>query len=257
MKPSTISTRYNPEFYYYPNDIIIGASLERYGEYAQTEIDFLRQFMDHRSTVYDVGANIGVHTSAFAERGADVWAFEPNPLNFDLLKRNCERYSRVHLVNAAVGDGTVDIEIETYDPVNPGNFGNMRIGADPHVTVKQIRLDDIDAPDPDVLKIDVEGYEYPVLLGAEQRIRRHRPLVYYEAQETRDFGKIFTFLLDLDYDLYWTCVRNYNHNNHAGNQDNIFGNSAIFSIVAIPNNLPPLSLPPVNGADDTWRRFCS
>lgn len=253
----TVETRYNPKFHYLPNDTIIGASLERYGEYAQTEIDFLCQYMDHRSTVYDVGANIGVHTAAFAHTGAEVYAWEANPRNFEILKMNCGGLGRAHLVPAAVGDGTEAIAIETYDPANPGNFGHMRIGADPHVLVPQVRLDHADAPDPDVIKIDVEGHEYPVLLGAVERIRRNRPLIYYEAQETLDFGRIFTFLSDLGYDMYWACVRNYNPRNFAGNPDNIFADSAIFSVVAMPDNLAPPSLPPVKGANDSWTRFCS
>ena len=57
-------TRYSKKFHYYDTDEVIGRSLAYYGEYAQREIDFLLQFLNPNCVVYDVGGNIGCHTTA-------------------------------------------------------------------------------------------------------------------------------------------------------------------------------------------------
>ena len=59
-------TRYSKNFSYYSTDEMIGRSLELYGEYSQSELEFLLSMLNENSVVYDVGANIGYHTTAFA-----------------------------------------------------------------------------------------------------------------------------------------------------------------------------------------------
>lgn len=255
MPIKTAVTRYHPDFSYYDNDEVIGQSLELYGEYAEPEIAFLRGFIDDNSVVYDVGANIGVHTRAFADRGARVWAFEPNPANFELLKTNCQDLDRVHLVEAAVGEKTGRTTIWEFDPEVPGNYGHLCSGQGGRVC-HEVSLDDIDAPDPDIIKVDVEGRELKVLLGAQERIRRNQPLIYYEAQETADFGEIYHLLTGLGYTLYWALVMNYNPNNFRNNPDNIFDNTAIFCVVAAPPGFAILPLDRVTGAGDSWQSYC-
>ena len=78
-------TRYSPVFYFYRGDNIIGASLAYYGEYTELELALLRNFINPTTVVYDIGANIGVHTVGFAKTAKYVYAFEPNKLNFKLL----------------------------------------------------------------------------------------------------------------------------------------------------------------------------
>ena len=76
---------------------MIGTSLARYGEYGQCEIDFILSFLTDSAVVYDVGANIGYHTTAFATRARRVYAFEPHPGNYALLEKNTEEFDNVFL----------------------------------------------------------------------------------------------------------------------------------------------------------------
>lgn len=255
MALQTTATRYHPAFTYHDTDDVIGQSLALYGEYAQREIDLLTSFMDSRSVVYDVGGNIGVHARAFAAAGAEVWSFEPNPTNFDLLKKNCEDLDRVHLVEAAVGDHMGQSTIWEFDAFTSGNYGHLRSGRGGRVC-HLISLDSIDAPDPDIIKIDVEGQEFAVLRGAESRIRRNRPLVLFEAQEVDNFGAIVQWFQDLDYRLDWLLVMNYDPKNFRRNTTNVFGDTAIFSVLARPPGFADLGLDPVQGIGDTWQAYC-
>lgn len=57
--------------------------------------------------VFDVGANVGDTALYYASQGAEVFAFEPDPINFELLRRNVSLNnglsSRIHLRQFAIG----------------------------------------------------------------------------------------------------------------------------------------------------------
>jgi len=127
------------------------------------------------SIIADVGANIGIYTVALANRvGAHgkVFAFEPDPDNFEILKNHValNRISdRVELINAALGE-------------RDGSVGFMKgRGSESHVSptvseetshVRCIRLDSVfQGQRVDLLKIDVEGYEEKVLAGGDSLLR--------------------------------------------------------------------------------------
>ena len=249
-------TRYHTNFSYFVNDEMIGSSLRRYGEYQQVELDFLLSLLTPDSVVYDVGANVGYHTTAFASRAQQVISFEPNPQNFALLEQNTRDLERVTVYQAAVSNTQGPGYIDTFDPAVYGNFGHMTMNTQGSgVQVPCMTLDFVNHAPPDLIKIDVEGHEYEVLQGCVHLLKRRRPVIYYEAIETPNLGDIYRMLTALDYRLYWMCVRNYNPNNFLGEQENIYLDSALMSILAWPGQYDPLPMEPVQGADDRPQRF--
>jgi FkbM family methyltransferase len=125
--------------------------------------------------VADVGASIGLYTVAIAKRigvTGRVFAFEPDPQSFAYLHRHVEQNSvqaRVRLFPCAVGaaDSSVDMLL--------GSGSTSHVVADeskssPAAQVKKVQLRCVDSVFADthlnVLKIDVEGYEFEVLKGA-------------------------------------------------------------------------------------------
>jgi hypothetical protein len=80
-------------------------ALEAYGEWAEHEIAFCGRFLAPGDVVLDVGAYIGTHALAFAERvgpGGHVYSFEAQPASFALLVRNLTAVANVTAVHAAV-----------------------------------------------------------------------------------------------------------------------------------------------------------
>jgi FkbM family methyltransferase len=135
-------------------------------------------------TVFDIGAHVG-HYTLLAARivgpTGHVYAFEAEPENFAILKRNVELngYKNVTCVPKAVSNrtGTLDFFVS-----HQGNDRHTLIG-DPnsmsHVTkrsVPAVSIDDfvaeIGCPTADVIKMDVEGAEPFVLEGMTDMLRR-------------------------------------------------------------------------------------
>jgi FkbM family methyltransferase len=137
-------------------------------------------------TVFDIGANIGAHTMLLASRVGNegrVVAFEPTDFAFRKLQRNLSLNSLpwVTAVKAALSDQN--------SPGLPVNFraswrtdGGRRDGSS---VVDFIRLDDWCADNEvtsvDVIKMDVDGNEFPILAGAREIITQNLPLFVMEA----------------------------------------------------------------------------
>jgi FkbM family methyltransferase len=124
----------------------------------------------------DCGANVGHYTALMAERGAEVYAFEPNPDAFAVLEKRFADAANVRCLRQAVSDrdGTARLylhEDAADDPVRwsvgsslVASKGNVR--PDRFVEVETIDLDAFVAGlgrRVRLLKLDVEGAELPVL----------------------------------------------------------------------------------------------
>ena len=139
--------------------------------------------------VVDVGAHIGYYTLLFAKyvgSAGCVISFEPLPANFALLQKNVHinNLLNVRLLNQAVFSQTQKITLNVPDEQpNPGNGSMYNLGTAKQCHVEAVSLDDFCGSSnlrPDVLKIDVEGAEYEVLIGAQRTISHCRPKLLIE-----------------------------------------------------------------------------
>lgn len=227
---TTTLTRYSDNFYYYKNDTIIGRSLQLYGEYTELEIELLKLFLNKNSVVYDIGANIGYHTVAFSKYADTVYAFEPNRKHLELLYKNITNNKNVIVYDVAVSSNKGLVTIQDFDTDIPSNYGELYCNRDGY-TVDSIKIDDLEIYKPDLVKIDVEGFEYPVLLGMYETIKEYKPVIFYEAHGN-DLEMIYQYLKSFDYDLYWYPCPNYNPHNYKRNTHNVFNNGGVLNILA-------------------------
>lgn len=134
---------------------------------------------------FDVGANLGWY-SVLLDRlsvpGAQIFAFEPDPETYALLRRNlaANAAGRVTPVNLALGDVATTLELSRYKHSNNGRHtlvaggnrsaGSVRVAVD---TLESFwRAHALGERPLRFLKIDVEGFEYFVLRGAGELLGR-------------------------------------------------------------------------------------
>lgn len=162
-------TRYRPDFSYYDKDAVIGRSIKLYGEYSQLEVDFLCSFLNSNCIVYDIGGNIGYHARAFASIVNHVYTFEPNPDNYALLKKNIDDVKNVTALPCAVGHQLDVCNVRRFDLSKAENYGSSSVSFDGQGTKTMLLpIDLMGLPGPDFIKIDVEGTELAVILGAKK-----------------------------------------------------------------------------------------
>jgi FkbM family methyltransferase len=225
---------------YNRNDIYGGQGIERYGEDAELECQILRQMCRPGDVVVEVGANIGTRTMAFARRvgpSGFVYAYEPQRIVFQTLCANLAVNSLVNVDArcAAVGTEQRWVEMPNMNYSKPGNFGGVAVC--PLGTgrrVPQVRLDDdLEISQLDLMKIDVEGMEREVLVGADVLIRRFTPAIYIENDRPEKSDALICHLMELGYRLYWHKPLLFNSANFFGEAVNIFPNIVSVNMVCV------------------------
>jgi FkbM family methyltransferase len=127
----------------------------------------------------DVGAHIGTHAIFYAEHSELVSCFEPHPVAFACLEHNLRKWRNVNLYNVALSDhrGTISM-IDC-----PGNLGASRTVEGDEIECVTLDMVFGDDEDLDFIKIDAEGDEIGILLGATKTIERYRPVMLIELNE--------------------------------------------------------------------------
>jgi FkbM family methyltransferase len=137
-------------------------------------------------TVLDIGANVGAHTLLFSSLVGGtgrVVAFEPTEFAFAKLRKNAALNPElpVEIVRTALADHTSPQQ-EADFRASWQSDGTRVNGLS---TVDFVRLDDWAAQHAlsrvDLIKLDVDGYEYPVIAGGLDTIARSRPTFIIEA----------------------------------------------------------------------------
>jgi FkbM family methyltransferase len=194
----------------------------RYWKSDLTRVDpFLFKMVDELinpgNIVWDIGANLGLFTFASANRAGPrgkVIAVEPDPWLADLLKRSCGLKDRrldasVTVIQKAASDkagfAKLHIAARSRSANHLESGGSTQAGGSRDTEpVSTITLDSLlqeNAP-PNILKIDVEGFEHRVLAGAKSVLAQAQPVIWCEVDPVnRDV--VTEILQAQDYELFY------------------------------------------------------
>jgi FkbM family methyltransferase len=147
------------------------------------------------AVIVDGGANIGFFTVPVAHRtqgrGTRIVSFEPQRQLFQALGGSLaiNGYDHVYLHNCGLGAEPGTAQLPTVDYSVAQDFGTVSlsdettVAEDGWMADRVVDITSIDAmalPRLDFFKLDVEGYEIPVLTGAIKTIKKHRPWIWVE-----------------------------------------------------------------------------
>jgi FkbM family methyltransferase len=193
-------------------------------EVERAEQIFYLQYLREGMTVFDVGANVGELTLLFSKFTGEglVHAFEASSSGYERLTTVCRAAARRNVVlnHIAVADKEGTTSLHVYDE-NYLSWSSM--AARPlekyGINVRPVEIEEVETTTVDLycerkaiaaidlLKIDVEGAEFQVLLGAREMLRekRVRCITFEFGQTTFDMGNnaddIETYLTEMGYRL--------------------------------------------------------
>lgn len=251
------STRYG-NMAYSVNDLLVGRSLELYGEYAHGKVSLLLQLCPPGAIVVDVGAFNGAITLPIAQAVQNpgrVIAYEASRAFFQQLCGSLalNNITNVHAVNAIVG---AESSIQhTLEPVmNPDALQNLSSFGYEYwkdideesggVPMQVISLDDaLHVPHLNLIKISASNMEIDVLNGAKKTIGQFNPVLHIDCENAQNSPALIEKLWEMDYKVYWHITSLFNAENFNKNDDNIFykddGNVlAIICLLAVSKNHP-------------------
>ena len=215
------------------DDKYIGKFLLEYGEFAYLETSEFSELVKPGMTVLDIGANIGVHTLTFSKlvgMEGRVYAYEAHPDNFYLLCANLalNNVQNVVPIQKACGDRHEFVPIPRLDLTSEcNNYGSFSLVEKYTHCVDMVEM--VPAfQDCHFMKIDVEGYETQVLLGASPMILRCKPWIHVENDRSEYADSVIETVRSLGYTPYWNPTPLFNPENHKKNPTDHFG--GIFSI---------------------------
>ena len=150
------------------------AYLEDAGHGQQPQRDASLKYVKEWRVCLDIGSHVGEWTRPLAKRFHSVICFEPNPVFRECFKRNITQknvvlwpYALSHKEHRAqqdfnstiLNEGAGDIQCRTLD-----SFGLTNV---------------------DFIKIDVDGFEVPLLKGARDTLTRNTPVINIEMKRDK------------------------------------------------------------------------
>ena len=200
----------------------LALSISHYGTYEELEAKIMEEKIEMGNIVVDVGANIGLHTLNMARivgSTGQVFAFEPDPSNFEILKKNVKinNYKNIILEQKAVGDKHGRTTLYQSDHPGKHRIFPQTEQAKSQVQVELTNLDnyfDSDMIDKiNFIKIDVEGLEFSVLKGMKNILKNSKKikiLFEFMPENTMEVGftpiELLNYLTSNDFKLY--CMDN-------------------------------------------------
>jgi FkbM family methyltransferase len=207
---------------------LIGNCIKNHKVWEYHLYEIYSQIINKESHCIDAGANLGFHSIQFGRLGKKVYSFEPQSYIYNQLCANIlfnDLNNIIHTYKVGLGDKEENqqlwnIEHEFCDGgYNWGGRGIIQDASDlerannnefrEEDVIKIITLDSLNIPKCDLIKVDVQGYELKLFIGAKKLISNFKPVIFlenYAWDEPSVLAK--NHLINLGYDFYRLNINN-------------------------------------------------
>ena len=177
--------------------------VEQLGFYAEQIIleNNIHPYIEKANLILDIGGHVGYHSIYYSmvNSNCKIKTFEPQKRMFGVLNNNIrnKNLKNIETFNLAVGHENKEINISSIVTDGPNsnedyvyggdieyNLGGVGIGYGGEIA-KMITVDSLNLPCLDYMKIDVEGAESLVLIGARETILKYKPVICFEFNHKR------------------------------------------------------------------------
>ena len=201
----------------------IDFSIYLLGAFEKSTVQTLRKLVRPGNVVFDIGANIGAHTLGLAQcvgSSGRVFAFEPTDFAFTKLKRNLAlnpellaRTDARQALLAANPAAMLQTKIYASWPlkadaeVHPKHRGRLVTASHATVDTLDCLVERDGVKRLDLIKMDVDGAELPILKGGLKTLGKFRPILvmemspYVHAEQNQSFDALVGLLRDFGYSL--------------------------------------------------------
>lgn len=162
-------------------------------------VDRVLKHVKGRSLCVQAGGNFGVWPRKLAPLFESVYTFEPDALNFACLAWNTRDFENVYRFQAALrgAAGFVGLDMTERERHNAGAYQVVKSGRIPSMCI-----DDFHLRSCDLIYLDIEGSEPLALFGAQNTLRRFKPVLALEDKGIGDLAmrnKAFLLLHEIGY----------------------------------------------------------
>lgn len=176
--------------------------------FEKKDIIYISSLVKPNSIIIDVGANIGIYTDfflRFSDNQCIILAYEADITNYKILKKKFQKFKKIKCINKIVSNKNG----YSYLKKNISNPTAHFIEKNGKNKIKTINLDSIldkYKKKISLIKIDVEGAEALVIMGAKKIIKKYKPAIYieYSVKRLKRYKKfdLINFLKKNSYKFY-------------------------------------------------------
>ena len=198
----------------------ISSSIYSNGYFEADLTGIIINLLEENQTFIDVGAHIGYFSklaSHIVGKNGKVYSFEPTPSTYSLLNKNVRTSNNITVINKAAFSSEKEIDFNDYGVINSAmnSFKNTGIYLGENVKKESIKVKTttidhfckINNIEPNFIKIDAENAEYEILLGMNEVLKKHKPIL---SLEFGDFNiehvpkgkEVINFLENFNYKAY-------------------------------------------------------
>ena len=170
------------------------------GTYERAKCEAFVRELKPTDVFYDIGANSGYYSLVAATRCRHVIAFEPFPRNIARFRANMtlNKLRNVTLVDRALSDR---IGVMRFAEGPDTESGALAISGTIEVSATTLDAISLEAPVPDVIKMDIEGGEMFALAGATVMLQKCRPVIFLATHGEAIHLECLEFFEKLNYEV--------------------------------------------------------
>ena len=185
------------------------------GDYEKAELNSIENFLQEDSNFIDIGANFGLYTlyaSRIIKDKGQIISFEPFSQNYNALSRNATLNNLTHVCLEKIAIGEQADTIHLYYDEQEQNLGMASakpvengIKEEVPVTSLDLYLKDKSLSKIDLIKIDIEGFEFAALRGMKETLEAYSPALLIEIfdNDAYNSNEVQSFLENLGYQKYY------------------------------------------------------
>jgi FkbM family methyltransferase len=195
-------------------------SKEIFDGFEEQEITFMKKFLKSGDVFLDIGSNIGLFSltaSKIVQPNGKVIAFEPSPVTYTRLLENIElnQFFNIEAKNIGLSDneGTLQMQqsqtgFDAWNTFVKSSSEKFQQTISVPVSTLDKTIEGLNKEKISLIKLDVEGWEKFVLLGALNFLSNYSPVMIVEFTETNTFSagyfvhEIYDLLETLGYKWY-------------------------------------------------------
>ena len=236
------------------NDKGISSELLIYGNHEPLTTKIILEELSENMNCVDIGSNIGYYVlleNMKIGKNGKIWAIEPSPENFSTLKENIELQNgeNIKAFNFAIGDKNGEIEFVISKKSNWSKVKSENESVDSENKVINVPLKTLDSfakennlERVNLLRMDVEGYENKIILGATQFLNQFKPTIMLEIHKMimgeKETRKILEKFKEINYENQYFVPRIYD-SQIIGNENDIKQVSIDDLLEKLENNVLP------------------
>ena len=181
------------------------------GEHESEIIKTMELIVNQDGTFYDIGAHYGWFSIAWLSlNGKYVEAFEPSSYNKGIIRKTVEINEfgkNLNLHAFALGKKSEESELQLYPTDTSRNFiskskdNNLKTRESIQIKSLDEIYDTLKLKKPDLIKIDVEGYEIEVLKGSKNLLKKLKPTIIIEIHDVTNGLLVADFMSKLGFKM--------------------------------------------------------